>query len=270
MLYNPQAGNTANDINAERAGAEGDDGVTVPYLRHLQKNPDALLAALGVPATREARAGAVAVAEAYAAKQASRYGVVHPKSVSEIMRRLAATDTPAARETAQALEQRSPHALEVTHRLLVEASTKPMADCLQLEYRVLNHWLGSHDAAAGLNAFAEGSANPVWAHSSVGDVSAEDVDAMFGPLPKGAERLRLPVHRRTLDDVTGEELEMYAGALEKLIENGEAPGAIGDLFRRRLVDYGSFKARTPPRLASAPEFLDTSDLQQKMGRMGAL
>lgn len=72
---------------------------------------------------------------------------------------------------------------QLTHRLLVEASTKSRYECFQMEHRVLSRLINSEDLAAGLTGPDSGVA-PVWTSNGT---TATDVDSYFARLPRGEE-----------------------------------------------------------------------------------
>lgn len=61
-----------------------------------------------------------------------------------------------------------------------------MADCMRMEFRILNRMLSGHDFYEGIRcAIIDKGAKPDWQPAAIAEVSAADVDAYFAPLPDG-------------------------------------------------------------------------------------
>lgn len=81
---------------------------------------------------------------------------------------------------------KSPTSLKVTFREITEGQTKSMADCMRMEFRILNRMLAGHDFYEGIRcAIIDKGATPQWNPAEIAAVSASDVDAYFAPLPGG-------------------------------------------------------------------------------------
>lgn len=91
-----------------------------------------------------------------------------------------------AADTLAALRSRSPTSLHVTFRAITAGSTMSMADCMKMEFRILNRMLESHDLYEGIRAALvdKGSA-PDWQPARLEDVDPAAIDAFFAPLPGG-------------------------------------------------------------------------------------
>lgn len=84
------------------------------------------------------------------------------------------------------IRKRSPTSLHVTFRAMAEGSTMSMADCMKMEYRILNRMLESHDLYEGIRAaLVEKGSTPVWKPARIEDVSEASVDEYFAPPPGG-------------------------------------------------------------------------------------
>jgi hypothetical protein len=58
-----------------------------------------------------------------------------------------------------------------------------MADCMNMEFRILNRMLAGHDFYEGIRAVVIDKDNdPKWDPATLDDVSVEAVDAYFAPL----------------------------------------------------------------------------------------
>lgn len=74
----------------------------------------------------------------------------------------------------------------MTFKALTAGSTQSMADCMKMEFRILNRMLESHDLYEGIrSALIEKGSKPRWKPSRVEDVRRADVDAYFAPLADG-------------------------------------------------------------------------------------
>ncbi|MCX7305272.1 MAG: enoyl-CoA hydratase/isomerase family protein [Hyphomicrobiales bacterium] len=93
---------------------------------------------------------------------------------------------PFAAETLATMKTRSPTSLHVTFRALSAGSTMSMAECMKMEFRILNRMLESHDLYEGIrSALVERGSTPRWKPSRLEDVRTAEVDAYFAPLGAG-------------------------------------------------------------------------------------
>ncbi|HEY6631778.1 MAG TPA: enoyl-CoA hydratase/isomerase family protein [Rhizobiaceae bacterium] len=101
------------------------------------------------------------------------------------LERDAPTDTFAA-DTLATMRSRSPTSLHVTFRAISAGSTMSIAECMRMEFRILNRMLESHDLYEGIRAalIHKGSA-PDWKPARLEDVDPAAIDAFFAPLPGG-------------------------------------------------------------------------------------
>lgn len=85
------------------------------------------------------------------------------------------------------MRKRSPTSLHVTFRAIAAGSTMSLADCMKMEFRILNRMLESHDLYEGIRAaLVEKGSLPDWRPSRIEDVKAADIDAYFAP-PAGGD-----------------------------------------------------------------------------------
>lgn len=109
-------------------------------------------------------------------------------SLSEIvasLERAAPTDDFAA-ETLATIRTRSPTSQHVTFRALTQGSIMSMADCMKMEFRILNRMLESHDLYEGIRAaLVEKGSTPTWRPSRIEDVDVAEIDAYFAPPARG-------------------------------------------------------------------------------------
>lgn len=108
------------------------------------------------------------------------------ESVEEIMSMLATKDGEWEQETLNQLKDKSPTSLKVTLRLIRAGSRLSFDEALQLEYRVSQHFVGSHDYREGIRAaLIDKDHAPKWQPDFPESVSTADVDAYFAILPEG-------------------------------------------------------------------------------------
>jgi enoyl-CoA hydratase/carnithine racemase len=111
--------------------------------------------------------------------QGSLLGIV------DSLERDAPTDKFAA-DTLATIRSRSPTSLHVTFRAISAGSTMSMAECMKMEFRILNRMLQSHDLYEGIRAaLIDKGSVPGWQPARLEDVDAAAIDAYFAPLPDG-------------------------------------------------------------------------------------
>jgi len=122
----------------QKLAAHLDDGshMSEEYLERVTSDPTALADALGMPDTPLTRKASKYIVRSLASSKKDRYAVPQVRSVDELYSRLNAKNTDFTRECVAAMNEASPTALRATHRLIVEGSTKSLAECLRMEYRV--------------------------------------------------------------------------------------------------------------------------------------
>lgn len=93
-----------------------------------------------------------------------------------------------AKHTLDALKGKSPTSLKVSHRSITTGRNIPLRDCLKMEMVLtMNHCTGS-DVKEGVRAvLIDKDFKPNWNRKSIYDVTAEDVDKFFRPVPKKYE-----------------------------------------------------------------------------------
>ncbi len=105
--------------------------------------------------------------------------------IVDSLERAAPSDAFAAAALAT-MRTRSPTSLHVTFRALSKGSTMSMADCMRMEFRILNRMLESHDLYEGIRAaLVDKGAVPAWRPARIEDVGEADIDAYFAPPPDG-------------------------------------------------------------------------------------
>ncbi|RHY92095.1 hypothetical protein DYB37_002606 [Aphanomyces astaci] len=109
-------------------------------------------------------------------------------SVQGIFDRLTAHNSEWATKLLTKLQSVSPLSLNVTLRQMRYGANKTVDECFQMEYRLANRFLDSSDFYEGVRAVIVDKDNkPAWQHAHVNDVTADEVDAFFAPLPEDEE-----------------------------------------------------------------------------------
>jgi enoyl-CoA hydratase len=91
-----------------------------------------------------------------------------------------------AAATLTAMKQKSPTSLAVTHRQIAAGQTMSMAECMKMEYRIVNRMLTGHDFYEGIRTvLVDKGAKPDWQPPTLKGVKGSDIDRYFAPLPAG-------------------------------------------------------------------------------------
>ena len=107
-------------------------------------------------------------------------------SVEEIIARVGAEDGEWAEKTLAALGRMSPTALKIAFRQIREGRELDFEDCMMLEYRVSQRVVPGHDFREGVRALlVDKDMRPHWAPGTLADVTNEQIDGVFAPLPGG-------------------------------------------------------------------------------------
>lgn len=103
-----------------------------------------------------------------------------PDSVTGIMTELARSDEAWAVSTLACLRQKSPLSLEVTFAQIGRAKSMSMADCMKMDYCLVNHFMADHDFYEGVRALLiDKDKNPRWQPDNLNAVSAAMVATYF-------------------------------------------------------------------------------------------
>ncbi|WP_269930250.1 enoyl-CoA hydratase/isomerase family protein [Aminobacter sp. HY435] len=95
-----------------------------------------------------------------------------------------------AAKTLATILTRSPTSLAVTFRQVRAGLTMSMADCMRMEFRILNRMLAGHDFYEGIRAvLVDKGSTPAWRPDRFRDVDPADIDRYFETL--GARELAL-------------------------------------------------------------------------------
>ncbi len=115
-------------------------------------------------------------------KIARHFGQASLDDVVASLKPEADTDDFAA-ETMALIQSRSPTSLHVAFRQLTTGLTRDMAECMRMEFRIVNRMLVGHDFYEGIRAaIIDKGSQPQWRPASLADVEQADIDAYFAPL----------------------------------------------------------------------------------------
>ena len=115
-------------------------------------------------------------------KIARHFGQASLDDVVASLKAEADTDDFAA-ETMALIQSRSPTSLHVAFRQLTTGLTRDMAECMRMEFRIVNRMLVGHDFYEGIRAaIIDKGSQPQWRPASLADVEQADIDAYFAPL----------------------------------------------------------------------------------------
>lgn len=109
-------------------------------------------------------------------------------TVEEIFQNLQDDGSDWAKNTLNTLQRNSPISLKVTHRSITAGKNISLRDCLKMEMRVVVNHTGCSDFKEGVRAILiDKDFKPKWSRKSIYDVTKEDVDRFFKPLPEPYE-----------------------------------------------------------------------------------
>jgi len=109
-------------------------------------------------------------------------------SVQAIFASLAADDDEWAAKTLATLKQKSPTSLLITFRQLLEGATLSFEAAMQLEFRIVSRIIMGTDFLEGIRAVViDKDMKPQWQPARFEDIPKSDIDAYFGPLPRGLD-----------------------------------------------------------------------------------
>lgn len=104
-------------------------------------------------------------------------------SVEEIIEALKETASGWANKQLSILHQKSPVSLKVTFQQLQKAKNLSLADCLKMDFFMVNHFMDHHDFYEGVRALlVHKDKQPVWEPASLHMVTQEMVDGYFEPI----------------------------------------------------------------------------------------
>jgi enoyl-CoA hydratase/carnithine racemase len=104
-------------------------------------------------------------------------------TVESIILALKNHESPWTEQTLTTLKQKSPTSLKVTLKALRRGLIVDLATCLQMEYRLCEHFMQSHDFYEGVRALiVDKDKNPQWLPVTLDKVTHEIVDSYFEKL----------------------------------------------------------------------------------------
>jgi 3-hydroxyisobutyryl-CoA hydrolase len=117
-------------------------------------------------------------------------------SVANIIKALKSESDPFAKETLQAIESVSPLAVHIAHELIKRGHSLSLADCLQMEYTVVQRCLMGTEFYEGVRAaLIDKDRKPKWNPAKLADVSLDAVLAHFEDIP-GLPKIPLDTSRK--------------------------------------------------------------------------
>ncbi|HEY5817464.1 MAG TPA: enoyl-CoA hydratase/isomerase family protein [Mesorhizobium sp.] len=91
-----------------------------------------------------------------------------------------------AAATLATMREKSPTSLAVAFREIVAGQTMSMADCVKMEYRIVNRMLRGHDFYEGIRSvLIDKGDKPKWRPAAHGAVTPQEVDSYFREPPGG-------------------------------------------------------------------------------------
>jgi enoyl-CoA hydratase len=111
------------------------------------------------------------------------------ESLSDVVLSLeqaAAHEDEFAREALATLRTRSPTSLAVALRQILDGGMLDMAECMVMEYRILNRMLAGHDFYEGIRAvLIDKGSTPQWRPATIEELDPAAIEAYFAPLEGG-------------------------------------------------------------------------------------
>jgi enoyl-CoA hydratase len=105
------------------------------------------------------------------------------KTMEEIIQALNDYKSEWCSQTAKLLQSKSPTSLKVTLRALQQGQSLVFDACMQMEYRLANHFLQGHDFYEGVRAaIIDKDQSPCWQPAELQQVTEEQVLAYFAPV----------------------------------------------------------------------------------------
>ncbi|CRK88952.1 CLUMA_CG002549, isoform A [Clunio marinus] len=109
-------------------------------------------------------------------------------TVEEIYENLSKENSRWSKETIQTLNLKSPTSLKVCHRQLYLGKMLTLSECLKMEFRIAVQMLVKSDMREGCRAMLyEKDENPKWNPPTLQEVSMQDIERFFQPVPNNEE-----------------------------------------------------------------------------------
>ncbi len=181
-IYLGLTGARLNSLEAKQAGL-------IKHIVSSQRLPDLLHRLIQADLSKEAYAGVTRCIDAFAMTtestmpEAFKDNLMHcfaQPTVESILQALKQCKTPEAEATHSLLEKKSPLSLKITLEQLHQAKGKSLADCLQMDYDLVQHFIKDSDFYEGVRALLiDKDKNPHWNPPSLEEVSEGMVSNYF-------------------------------------------------------------------------------------------
>ncbi|PAV57852.1 hypothetical protein WR25_23809 [Diploscapter pachys] len=110
------------------------------------------------------------------------------RTVEEIIERLGSDGSEWAKKQFQILSKMSPTSLKITHKQILTSKNKNYPETLQQDFRITTRIPLTHDLHEGCRAvLIEKDRNPKWNPARLEDVTDQQIDQFFKPLPENKE-----------------------------------------------------------------------------------
>jgi enoyl-CoA hydratase/carnithine racemase len=152
------------------------DGQTA-FIENLLESgdPDAALRGLSVPIVRETDDATLSAIDRHFSQPSLA-------AVFASLQEAAKTDAFAA-ETLATMRARSPTSMAVAFRQIETGRGLSMAECMNMEFRILNRMLAGHDFYEGIRAaLVDKDRKPKWSPATLDAVDPAAIEAYFAPL----------------------------------------------------------------------------------------
>lgn len=101
-------------------------------------------------------------------------------NVEDILTRLGQSSDSWAQEQLKILQNKSPLALKVTFEQFKRVAGLSMSECIQIDYRLVRHFMNGHDFYEGVRALlVDKDKSPQWRPATLQEVSAQQVSSYF-------------------------------------------------------------------------------------------
>jgi enoyl-CoA hydratase len=109
-------------------------------------------------------------------------------SPSDILARLDTESLAFAADAAKAMRAKAPLSLEIAYRQMSVGAKLSIDEAMQMEFRIVSRVCRGKDFYEGIRAtILDKDFAPRWSHARLADVSSEEADAYFTPLPTSEE-----------------------------------------------------------------------------------
>ncbi len=178
-------GLTGNRLNAEEALAAG----LIHQVIASEQIPQVIATLQDTRITDDANAAVGACLASFAQVKTAHYShaalikkCFSLPTIEAIEDALLAADDPWAKEVLSTLQQKSPLSLKVTLKQLQQAQELSLAQCLQMDFNLVQHFMAGNDFYEGVRALlVDKDKNPKWNPARLDLVRDEMVEHYFQP-----------------------------------------------------------------------------------------